>query len=782
MASAAMFEPLLQVTLPDEQVLRIDGPERLDHGATRKVIVLGQVWAMNWAEKNLAAIAKRLLDTGKIQLIALGDYSDEARGRFPRPSLDVSSNEMRERLKSAEDDLLAGRTGLVAYLGLAAPLTVPLIGANRADLLEKAREARARRKQALEWLYLWDACEPDPVECESSAQALGGSIAETESRTCPESFRLIAGLVREQLGIDLSALFKAADLERLPGLLEEKFKSWFSRGEIQIDINGSTTCALERSLGIELGRFSTSELVEKLEMAFGGKGTADANVSLGGGPTLDELRRFWERELGLLLSEEQGPSQLDMVPALVAKCALVAKWLDPPPPLPDLNSSSRPVPILKRMRDHLRAATRQRTPNSPVHLLEELFRKVSQSMGCLPALLQFAERRGLDVDLYPHLQVLCTGVQSDRLDRHRLGREQKWLTQAVLSRLIGGRVDSYGGVRGIFDMEMRRIFHTGEDRLGLLSSSQPLKKCANAASSRLMAAALGATERNQDLSISCARELLDLASLLQLNDSHYELFRTYVNSRSDLSLTGILTEMDGLKWDLVTLLSVAYPLDCELYELGQAIDDLDKLSTESLSAEEAERMLTRLSSASTIVERLEEFGEKFSEPEKQQVRYLDEECIPPALAFYESSQEQASVMADSVLRGLSRYQAETAILLCGGYHPQAVVRELTASQQVACSIIVPQIDERKEGRGRQVDLDQLRKASEMSPEFNVVHLGGDRLRELARSYLRKGAEQRAVARQGEIEDDKLGFFDRVPDVREWIQFGSGSKGAGGLGG
>src|SRR5262249_44609984 len=156
------------------------------------------------------------------------------------------------------------------------------------------------------------------------------------------------------------------------------------------------------------------------------------------GPSLEELRLAWERELGFTLTEEAGSPPLAELPALISKSLS---------PISAPRSPDRPIPILERLRGRL-AAVKHKSPDSSVHMTAQLFRKVWESMDHhLPALMQFAERRGMDLGLYPHLQAACRVLEANRFNLHRVRREQRWLLEAVLSRLMGGRLDPHGGLR-----------------------------------------------------------------------------------------------------------------------------------------------------------------------------------------------------------------------------------------------------------------------------------------------------------------------------------------------
>lgn len=123
-------------------------------------------------------------------------------------------------------------------------------------------------------------------------------------------------------------------------------------------------------------------------------------------------------------------------------------------------------------------------------------------------------------------------------------------------------------------------------------------------------------------------------------------------------------------------------------------------------------------------------------------------------------------MADQILRAMARHAADTAILICGGYHPQRVVQELEATQQAVCSIIVPQLTERSIRLAQKgISLEELRKAaSEPIMDVSLVVWG----KSLRRQMLERLAEERGVQPPPDEPEQEYGGADRS-DVKEWIQ-------------
>ncbi|HYU31813.1 MAG TPA: hypothetical protein VEW48_06595 [Thermoanaerobaculia bacterium] len=78
-----MYEPLLDLDLPAEQVSRIDLPRRRSSPGGRRVVIVTEIYghpggeAFLRAERNLVRIVQALLRTGKVGLILVGDHHRE---------------------------------------------------------------------------------------------------------------------------------------------------------------------------------------------------------------------------------------------------------------------------------------------------------------------------------------------------------------------------------------------------------------------------------------------------------------------------------------------------------------------------------------------------------------------------------------------------------------------------------------------------------------------------------------------------------------------------------
>lgn len=577
-----MYEPLLQVAVPDHHVGSFRRPARSLEGQTRKVVLIAQAWNYPIAERNAAQIAGYLLQSGKVGLLALGDYGKNSQISLP-PPIKSSLEDLQKRARQAEDDLTQRKITIADYIN-ATGLNpgVPMVGVNNETLLQQGFEAGA-------------------------------------------------------------------------------------------------TCQLYMML----------------------------LTALGNG-----------------------------------------------------------IPILTGLHNHL-AAAKQMHASPFFHRSERLFEHVyvNGETEFLPQLLQLASEVGLEMDYFPHLAYLKRYAEGEGLNPRDNGRAHHWLRQAVLSRLVEGKIDPRGGLKALFEVEMRQIVRTGVDARRLLSSDRPLYHCAEQAQSELVESIAESIEANEDSNVRLTQRLLDLASIFGLNDRYYAQYRRLVGIKSSGFSIPQLDEYHSELADLATALfnnSIFSNEEVKIYTLGQRLIHLEKLAKGELSPEQAKRILAYPPSAQEILTGLRDLHVELTSTEMGLAELFDTLCLPLARAFQESSLSQAKVMANNLLAEMSTNDCEAAVLICGGFHPQGVAQELAKNEQAVCSIIAPELyDKPKEEHT--LDPQKMREEARHG-RFSIHLLGGIRSEaaKLAKKNIGDGDEN--------TQDSTSSLnSDRESDARMWSE-------------
>jgi hypothetical protein len=600
-----MYEPLLRITVPDHRVQLLRGPDPNAAAHPRKVVLIQEAWQMRTAELNTKAIVERLLESGEVRLIGLGDFGERGLPAY-RPGALETVEDLRARREQAEAEFERGLLDVPNYLCRTLHAGVELRGVNSDELLDKAREARAARMAALELLYL-----------------LG-----------------------PRLGIDS--------------------RGWYE----------------------------------------------------------EAMRRRFESTPGM----------------------------------PSLHAAQLPVPILARLREHLKLVKSEHF-TARMHSFDELFAGVREDLRLLPLALRAAAELGVEPERYPRLLQMSRLVKLEGLNSRRVREENRWLRRAVLQRLVGGQIDPHGGLKALFERNLRLALRSQEGDKRLLSSPRPLHASAEAEIAAFMEEAAESMERNDVSETSQTRRLLDLASIFRLNGRRYARLRKVYGVRSaGTPILDFEPELALLKKDAVRRLTGGKEDLTRLFMALRQLDDLNRLAHEEITPPEAERAVTHPLTAGALAATLRSLGARLSPEEQEQVSIFDEECARPARAFYDSCIDQAKVMASNLTSAMGGRGA--ALLICGGFHPEGVARELTATEQAACSIIMPAPAEKEPAR-YELGPDELRRQKPGRMTINYLGSGirqvlekvrgGEGLRDEAARLLASlrdaGAEQDADARQ-----------------------------------
>jgi hypothetical protein len=428
----------------------------------------------------------------------------------------------------------------------------------------------------------------------------------------------------------------------------------------------------------------------------------------------------------------------------------------------DRNKVAHLASILDHLQAHLAGLLKCGVFSTDAVMADRIVRLTEGSVAFLPRLLRFASTRGLQLDEYPALLDMQRELEAEQSDRWQLRTENVAMTKAILECLLGGAVESRALDR-LFDVCMRRILHSQGEKDHLLHHSRPLYACAQIALSWLVEARADDLERNDTRHRESHRRVLDLASILGFNDRRYSLYRSVAAAQaSAVSVGEYKGQLRWLEKDLMERVdrSVA---DTKLHVVGRYLRDLQRLLAEGQDSDDARRVVTNPPSAARVAAELQILGASVEPEEQTAARSFDEEVLPPALIFYQSAVNQRRSITDGLVQAMSTYDAEAAILLCGGFHPTHIADELAVRGQGACSIIIPKLDDKEMGH-RVTDLDprELRRMARPPLDIHVHHLGGIRqwARELRKS-VGGGGEGASVP---DAEQDLYGSHDN----RGWV--------------
>ncbi len=703
-----MYEPLLKITIPDRFGSIITGLGEGVSGQRYKVVVIARVWENPAADRNTVAIVEHLLQSGKVSLIAFGEFDPEH--QFPRLPVTLSIEERQKQIEEARLELSKSRIHLADYLGKAFP-SVQLVGVNDAQVLNKAIDGRARRLEALRGLYEMGDClgkrsdlgeregEPDPEWKSSNPFKSKESFPPSDDR-----MQNLFGELEQAMNLDLANVSSKEWAEKIFHQLQD------------IDVAHSLTFDLPDEIRIDLEKMTGSDLGVEIRVTVPGK---------------------------MLAQMQQLFNSSDIETAYM-------------PP-------DKPVPIVSRLRAHLRDLRGKRF-SPAMHQAEALLIQTRFNITYLTDLLQFAAQHKVNLEDYSLLSNIKRLHQVEKLNLWKANRQGKRLSQAVLDYLMGARVDSHGGLKELFQAEVRKIVHGNKKFQGLLSSRRPLYKCSNQALSQLVAAAADAIENNKRVETAINGPLLNLASIFGFDDRQYTLYRTVTASQTlEFSYAQYERESNDLEEELMAMLAKAEEM--ELHRIGKRLQNLEKLIREELTSEETQHVLgdRDVLSVMDIVKILEKMGASINDEEKRQARFLYEKCIPPALVFYENAHKSSKINADKVMQAMSKQEVDTAILLCGGFHPKEVVEELKM-RQVACSVLHPQLSEEEPG-SKDIDLETLKEKA--SPLGDIIfHTWGKGWQAQLQELLQKEAGEEVM----EVEEDyQSAFDDDSASAKEWMQ-------------
>jgi hypothetical protein len=219
-----MFEPLLQVPLPDAWVHDVQLPPAAEAGRRRRVVLVAEVYEtfnpslQRQVDQNTVAIVEALLKSEKVGFLAVGDHDREI-------YFDPWQADPRAAARAASADLAAGRIYTFDFIAraLLSP-TVPLFGL--ADRHSRGAEsARKRRLAALRDLHR-AAPEPAPGLLRSTLARLW--LAGVQEPLVPLS-QLADWPALRQLFLDLLACSAAVPADLLRAVRDEEERSAVSR-------------------------------------------------------------------------------------------------------------------------------------------------------------------------------------------------------------------------------------------------------------------------------------------------------------------------------------------------------------------------------------------------------------------------------------------------------------------------------------------------------------------------------------------------------------------------